>query len=292
MAVTTTHARVRSAKGTRGSRDEPPYGRYAFFNPYNITLFAAGIVGGIASGHHWLVVVVCGLELLWLIFAPDSKILRRVWFDRSFAAAKALDDAERRKGRVAQMTPSDCARHLALCNQKQVIERLAKENPSLTVDLLAAELAKLDGVIDDFIELGVVVARGAAHAQTFDFAAMRKSWALFEAQASAHPPGDPRREVARKNLEVLRQRRRRYDDLARTVEVAKGQMDLIEHTVRLLGDEIMTIGSTRELGGKIDELRVAVEAVRETSESLDEVFFVDDADIEIEHENDEKQARS
>jgi hypothetical protein len=42
-------------------------------------------------------------------------------------------------------------------------------------------------------------------------------------------------------------------------------MELIEQTFRLLADEILTMGSPRELGGRIEELRVAVDAVRETA---------------------------
>ena len=70
-------------------------------------------------------------------------------------------------------------------------------------------------------------------------------------------------------MEVLRQRRARYDDLCRTIQVTRGQMELIEQTFRLLGDEIMTMASPQDLGGRIDELRVAVDAVRETA---DETF--------------------
>src|SRR5262249_8924452 len=145
-------------------------------------------------------------------------------------------------------------------------ERLAKENPSLTVDLLRDELGKLDALLDDFIELGVTEARAERHATTFDFAEMNRAWAHYQAAREAHPAGDRRSGVAGKTLEALAQRGARYDDLARTAQVARGQMDLIEQTFRLLGDEIMTMASPHELGGRIDELRVAVDAVRETAD--------------------------
>jgi len=274
MGTSTTNTNTNTTARTRrpSGDDEPPYGRYAFLNPYNLSLFAGGVVLGALSGHTWLVVVTCAAEVLWLVFAPDSKLLQRLWFDRAFAAARRADELELRKERIGQLTPADSARLGQLCGQKQVIERLARDNPSLTVDLLTSELAQLDGLLDDFIGLGVTASRAELHSSTFDFGAMRRSWTTYEAQLRAHGPGDPRREVAEKNLAVLRQRRRRYDDLCRVIQVARGQMELIEQTFRLLGDEILTMGSPRELGGRIEELRVAVDAVRETA---DEAFVVE-----------------
>ena len=148
-----------------------------------------------------------------MIFAPDSKLLRGLWFDRLLEAEKKEDDADRREARVGLLAPNDGTRLSYLCGQKQVIERLAKENPSLTVELLHDELAKLDQLLDDFIELGVTATRAEQHTTTFDFPAMRRSWHIYDELLRKHGVGDPRREVASKNMEVLRQRRARYEDL-------------------------------------------------------------------------------
>ncbi|MDB5213330.1 MAG: hypothetical protein JWO86_1257 [Myxococcaceae bacterium] len=260
-----------TTKSTTGTRrrlkdDGPPYARYAFWNPYNISLFLGGVVLGAATDQGWISVLTCAAEVLWMILAPDSKVLRALWFDRAFAAEKRADDEVRRKERIGLLAPNDSMRFAYLCGQKQVIERLAKDNPSLTVELLHDELAKLDVLLDDFIELGVTAVRAEHHTSTFDFPAMRRSWQSYQELLGKHGAGDPRREVAGKNIEVLRQRRARYEDLCRTIQVARGQMELIEQTFRLLGDEIMTMASPCELGGRIDELRLAVDAVRATAD--------------------------
>lgn len=39
--------------------DEPPYARYAFWNPYNVSLFLGGITLGVAIDHTWLAIVTC-----------------------------------------------------------------------------------------------------------------------------------------------------------------------------------------------------------------------------------------
>ena len=276
-------------KRARTESDEHPYARYAFWNPYNISLFIGGIVLGVATGHEWISVLTCAAEVLWMIFAPDSKLLRAVWFDRAFTADKRAEDADRRAARIALLTPYDSARFGYLCGQKQVIERLARDNPSLTVDLLTSELAKLDQLLDDFIELGVTTSRAEQHTTTFDFTAMRRSWHIYDELLRRHPIGDPRREVATKNMDVLRQRRARYDDLCRTIQVTRGQMELIEQTFRLLGDEIMTMASPQDLGGRIDELRLAVDAVRETADETFGGFPVEAEPLEQEPEEEVKR---
>lgn len=264
-----------SAKRSSESR-LPRYARYAFLNPYNLSLFAGGVAVGLLTGHGWLVVVTCAAEAMWLIFAPDSKLLRALWFDKAFARAERDDARDRNVEKVGKLGLADRQRLGLLVDQKSAIERLAKDNPSLAVELLAGELMKLDRLIEDFVDLGNAAARAEAHAQTFDFGALRRSWSMYTAQIAALPVGDRRRDVAEQNLEVLRRRNRRYDDLARAIQVARGQMDLIEQTFRLLADEILTMASPTELGSRIDELRVAVDAVRETT--------LDERDLVIEEE--------
>jgi hypothetical protein len=255
------------------------YLRYAFVNPYNLTLLLAGAVTGLVTGHHWIIILTCAAEALWLIFAPDSKVLRRIWFDPALAEAVRLDREEDRKAKIGKLNINDVTRVAKLVEQKGLIEKLARDNPSLAVDLLQAELVKLDTLLDDFVDLGVAASRAETHTLTFDFDAMRRSWHMHERQARSYPVGDRRRDVAEKNLDVLKRRRARYDDLVRQLQVLRGQMELIEQTFRLLADEILTMGSPRELGGRIDELRIAVDAVRETAGDAYENMLMEEEEV-------------
>lgn len=259
------------------------YARYAFLNPYNLVTFAGVTAFGLLTGHHWVVVLGAAAEVMWLIFAPDSKFLRSVWFDPAFDRAEQTYLVETRQARNKRLLPQDAMRIKQLEQQKQEIERVARENPSLAVDLLANELVRLDGLLDDFSTLALSAERAEAHAQSFDFSAMRRSWHIHEQHARALDARDPRRQVAEKNMAVLRQRRERYDDLSRTIQVTRGQMELIENTFRLLADEILTMASPHELGGRIDELRVAVDAVRETADETLIPWEAIEAEDDVQH---------
>ncbi len=242
-----------------------PYARFAFLNPYNLVLLAGTIAVGLLTGHEWLAVVAAATEALWLIYAPSSRFLRRVWFDPAFERAETAFREEGRRKKSDTLSVGGRARFYELIAQKAVIERLARDNPSLAVEILKSELDKLDSLIGEFIDLTMSAERGEVHAGTFDFNAMKRSWNLYLLQIKSAPPGDPRRVVAEQNLSVLRQRHARYEDLCRTIQVARGQMELVEQTFRLLGDEILTMASPSELSGRIDDLRIAVDAARETT---------------------------
>jgi hypothetical protein len=83
------------------------------------------------------------------------------------------------------------------------------------------------------------------------------------------PKGDKRSDVAAKNLEVLSQRRNRMDAMQKNLQTARGHMDLMENSFRLLGDEIVTMADPTELATRLDDLRIGVQAIRETSEEVE-----------------------
>ena len=248
----------------RSPEDEPPYSRYAFLNPYNLTLLAGVGTTAAATGHWWMAICGAAAEGLWMLFAPDSKLLQRAWFDKTWAAEKEAALAEKREEKLSKASAADQARFQMLSDQKKRIEQLAADNPSLTTELLADELPKLELLLDDFLELASTCARAERHLSSFDFQSMERSWRMYSSQVDQFPPRDPRRDVAEKNLEVLKQRRRRWDELQRTLQTTRGQMDLMEQTFRLLADDIVT-ATPGEIGGRLEELRVGVDAIRESA---------------------------
>jgi hypothetical protein len=273
-----------SKKPLRGT-DEPPYARYAFLNPYNLSLLAGAGVAAAATGHWWM--AVCGVagEAMWMLFAPDSKLLQRTWFDKVWQESRADAVEEAFNTKLKQLEPMDQQRVLYLREQKKRIHQLAQENPSLTVDLMGEELAKLDGLLDDFMELALQCTRGERHIATIDVRSMENSWHLYRGQVEQMPEGDKRRAVAKKNMAVLEQRRNRWEELRKSAQTARGQMDLMENTFKLLGDEIVTMSSPEALGLRLDDLRIGVEAIREAT--VDE----GDAYEELEEQAQEQQRR-
>jgi hypothetical protein len=124
-----------------------------------------------------------------MVFAPDSKVLQRVWFDKTWEASKRADLEDSQDQKIAKLWPADVVRFRALREQKARIEKLANDNPSLTVDLMGDELAKIEGLLGDFLELALVCARSEQHLQSFDFKELQKTWLQYTAQLEHYPAG-------------------------------------------------------------------------------------------------------
>ncbi len=262
---------VAASRKKRDPSDDRPYARYAFLNPYNISLLAGAGVTAAATGHWWIALCAGATEALWMLFAPDSKLLRKVW-DEKWEESQKHDVEERRELKLKKILPNDQARAMALREQRARIDQLASDNPSLTVELLTAELGKLDALYEDFLDLALVCARCERHLGSFDVAGMERSWQNYEWQMKQFPESDARHQVARKNLEVLKQRAGRLDRVRKNLQTARGQMDLMENSFRLMADEIVTVSDPSELGVRLDELRIGVQAIRETAEEGDSFY--------------------
>ena len=65
---------------------------------------------------------------------------------------------------------------------------------------------------------------------------------------------------------------RRGMNIVQIISQARGQLELIENTFRLLADQIVTMRSPTELSGQLDELLDGVEAVRQTTRETDRLL--------------------
>ncbi len=245
--------------------DKAPYASYGFMNAYNLSLLAGAGVVSAATGGWWIGLCAVAAETIWMLFAPDSTVLRRTWFDKLWDQDKREAKKKEQAKKFARLPQEAQARVLMLRDMQARIQQLAAENPSFTVDLLRSDLGKLDGLLDDFLEMAMVCDRWENHLRSINFHDFERQMAFYQQQLDQLSEGEERREIAEKNLEVVIERRKRAAELVENLQSARGQMDLMDNTFRLLADDIVTMRNATELGERLDDLRAGVEAVRETS---------------------------
>ena len=255
-------------------KPQPPYGKYAFLNPYNLSLIAGAGAAAAVTGHWWLAMCAAAGEALWMLFAPDSRLLRKFWFDKVWEGEQSAEREARRREKFNALPEIEKFRALALRELQVRIQKMARDNASFSVDLLANDLTKLDDLVDDFLDLSSLSSRYDNYLREFNLEELEGDIRRYDLQSEKLPLGDERRTVAQKNLAVLLQRKDRYKELRRSLQTARGQMELMENTFRLLSDEIVSMRSESELGSRLDELREGVEAVRATSRETERFFQV------------------
>jgi hypothetical protein len=251
--------------------DRPPYAKYAFANAYNLGLLGASLATAAATQQWWVAAVGLGLEALWMVFAPDSRLLRRLWFDKYH---RREIDAKREaeiNAKFAALPPDEAYRCGNLRATKDQILMLARDNPVLTKELLDPELAKLDQLVMAFLDLAYTCTRYSMYLRSIDIGQIERDIARFGHLAETGDEPD-RKSVAQKNLAVLEQRRDMYAEIAGDLQTARGQLDLIENTFRLLADKIVTMRSPGELSGQLDELIDGVESIRKSARETERVI--------------------
>ena len=248
-----------------GKNAEPPYAKYAFANPYNLSLLAGAGSAALLTGHWWVGLCAVAAEAVWMLFAPDSRLLRKKWFDPIWDSEQQAARKARQTAKFNALPDEEKERALKLREQQKRIEKMAKDNASFSVDLLSTDIAKLEDLVDDFLDMAAVSSRYDSYLKDMNLPDIEQDIRRYTLQSEKLPAGDERRKVAQKNLEVLLSRKDRYMDLRRNLQTARGQMDLMENTFLLLADEIVGMQNPRELGARLDELREGVAAVQETS---------------------------
>lgn len=242
-----------------------PYLKFAFANPYNLSLFGGALAAAGLTMNPLLAVVAIGAEALWLLYAPESARLRHLLWDPRFEKVRDAVEREERAERMAVLGQADRQRVDFLVAQKRDIQKLAAQNPSFTADLLRGELVKTDRLVEAFLDMAVTCARYEQYLASIDIAGLDKDRDRWDLAIRAGKDGEPQTEIAKKNLAVIMKRFEKVQEIRKYLGVARGQLDLIENSFRLLADQIVTMQSPQQLSGQLDELLDGVQAIKDST---------------------------
>jgi hypothetical protein len=245
--------------------DQPNYLKAAFLNIYNLSMLGGALTASLLSGEYVLGAVALGLEALWLLFGPDMRPFQMAVKDMHRKEREAAD-RERVDKLMSSLPQDEWQRAKALDELRREIERDMAVNPSFQAILLQTELEKLRHLHQSFVALAVACNRAETYLSAVDprqlkrdiEAQERLSKSIQDAAAQA---------IARKNLEVLGKREATIQEIQNFLMRARGQMTLIENSVRLLRDQALTMASPSQLGEQLDDLLTGVDAIQATAKN-------------------------
>lgn len=245
------------------------YAGRLFNNVYNYTLLGGLATASALTGDWYLLVAGLGIEALFMLYAPDSKFMRKR-IDAQIDREEALAAEEKRFALLSRLESYDRQRCRDLLSKQAEISKLAKENPSFGSELLQQEITKLQRLTDSFIDLSITATRYKDYLDREDIGDIEKQKRRYE-QEIEHGKG-PAVDLAKKNLDVVLRRLVRLGEINDFVVRARRQLELIENSFGLLADQIVSMRSPQELAGQLDELIDGVEAVRETAREADKLM--------------------
>lgn len=253
------------------TRDDRPYLKLAFANPYNLSLLIGSLSISLLTVNPILAVLTLGVESLWLLHAPDSARLRRILWDPYFDKVRDQLAAAGRAERLALLESEARNRVVSLIARQTDIHRLAAQNPSFAGDLLRNELGKTDRLVNAFLDMSLTCQRYSEYLDQVNTQQLDRDKQRYGQIANASQPNDPEAQIAQKNIAVTDKRIAKLAEIKRYLQVARGQLDLIENSFQLLVEQIVTMQSPQELSGQLDELLDGVESIRQTTQETEQL---------------------
>lgn len=256
----------------RDSIEKRSYLKMAFANPYNISLFLGAMTAAVATANPILAAAAIGAELLWLLHGPASSTLRRILWDPRFEKIRLAIEENEREEKISELPEQGQERIRALVGRQHEITRLAERNPSFTGELLRSELFKTRRLVDSFVEMALNVDRFERYLDSVNLAVLEKDRERWHARAKAERASEQERDVAMKNFAVILKRIEKLREIRDYLGVARGQLDLIENSFQLIGDQIVTMHSPAELSGQLDDLLDGVESIQQTQRDTERIL--------------------
>lgn len=254
--------------------EKPAYLKYAFANPYNLTLFGGAVVASILTLNPLIAVAALGVEGLWLLHGSQSRFMQRLLWDPLYEKEKLEFEQRKRMAQVEKLGQGGQQRVFNLIEKEKQIQQLAMQNPSFTGDLLRSEITKTHDLVNAFIDLAVTCARYENYLSTIDVSQldnMKNHWQRMVENSDAKTDA-VELDIAKKNLAIINKRIERVGEIRRYLKIAYGQTNLIENSFQLLADQIVTMQSPSELSGQLDELLDGVESIKETAKETEQIL--------------------
>ncbi|MFO0596609.1 MAG: hypothetical protein U0228_14935 [Myxococcaceae bacterium] len=244
------------------SEGSPNYLKAAFLNVYNLTLLGGAATASAMTGDWLIGLGALGIEALWLVFGPDFKPFQRAVREAARAEQEKLD-RERVDKLMAELPEREWQRAKALDELRREIERDMQNNPSFQAILLQTELEKLATLHASFVRLASACKRAETYLQAVDQRDLERQ---IKAQEGLKQRMDDEsvRDLATKNAAVLQKRLTTIKEIETFLARARGQMNLIENSVRLLRDQALTMTSPDQLTEQLDDLLTGVDAVQQS----------------------------
>ncbi len=244
------------------TRGAPNYLKAAFLNVYNLSLLGGAATAAVLTGDWLIGLGALGLEALWLVLGPDLRPFQRAVREAERAAREKADRA-RVDALMAELPEREWQRAKALDELRREIERDMANNPSFQAILLQTELEKLSQLHSSFVRLASACRRAESYLQAVDIRELERQ--LKTQDVSQEQMEDAHgRELAGMNATVIHKRLATIKEIETFLARARGQMNLIENSVRLLRDQALTMTSPDQLTEQLDDLLTGVDAVQQS----------------------------
>ena len=255
--------------------DNPGYVKAAFKRQENlIALGGLCAAGAIFNPGFLLLAGALEVAYLWLLSA-NPRFQRVVNSERSRAGS--LFDSQEKDRLLLRLPGAERERYLELARIRQKVYEAWQGRDVAAQGLLLPSVDKLDYLLDTFLRAQLGLSLMREHLLESNKDHLDQQLKAVEAEMRRDLPAQLKEAKAR-SLEILRQRVDRLGKLEDDVEVVRAQLDNIEHAIKLVSDQSISLSDPQQIAVQIDG---AVSEVGQTERSIREVeSFLEAAEAE------------
>jgi hypothetical protein len=245
--------------------EKPSYLGAAFKRPENIIGMAGLCVAGVLFNPGFLFLAgAAELAYLWALVANPR--FRRAVDSRS-SALRRFFDAKEKDRLLLRLPGEERDRYLQLAGIRQRVYESWQGRDAVAQSLLQPSVDKLDYLLDTFLRAQITLSAMQEHLMDSDKSKLERQIRSTEAELKKDLAAKLR-EAKTRSLGIFTQRLTRLNKLEGDMEILRTQLENIEHTIKLVSDQSVSLSDPQAVAGQIDG---AVAEVGEAERSLNEV---------------------
>ncbi|RMH68738.1 MAG: hypothetical protein D6675_15145 [Gemmatimonadetes bacterium] len=241
------------------------YYKSAFWEKANLIGLAATAAAAIFGDPMYLAIG-AGLEVAYLAVVPNLPRYRQKIARQQKALLLAQKRAERHK-KYEMLSTVEKLRFRRLERQVSKIRRMVNDSGSDMMFLIESDIAKLDYLLESFLNLSLNLKRYQRHLQSTDRRSIESNLRQLQERLATDEvlaKSSSARTAVQKNISILEKRLNKLDDLEGHLKTLQAQLETIDDTLGLLHDQVLTMNSPEELSTELDALISNVEITEQT----------------------------
>ena len=253
--------------------DEPiNYYKEAFMAPANLVFLIVGLMMALFL-NDWVAVpelillFTAAAELMYLGIVPRSDRFHRVVKSRR-AAERTKPASDREVFR--ELSRDDQKRYVRFRNLEKVIKDNYAKLPYASQGLLDAHLAKLDNLLDSYLNLLQLKERNLRFTAATAEAEIVQAIAQLRGEIAHDPPRVAA--IKQRRLAILEKRLDKFKKASENRAILEAQLQTIEDVTKYVYEQSLTMRNPEEVSFQLDTLVSEVEETQTSVEALDELF--------------------
>jgi hypothetical protein len=262
---------LRSAVAEELGLDKIDFVKEALRWQYNWIGLAGAAAFALISGTGLPLVLVAGLELIYLSVVPQSSRFRRLV--RSW---KYAEEKRRRELKLSavfdELPPEMRKRYVTLEVRCREIKANYDRLSSTSQMFLGQMEERLQGLLHAYLRLLGSAQQHGEYLVAIDPSQIREEVDQLQQSVQSQAANPKVQEINRKRIEILTKRLEKHKKISENRQVVEAQCKAIEDVLALIRDQSVTVQDPQEVSSQLDSLLEDVQQTEETIREVESIF--------------------